>query len=75
MRCAACDKRVKVADVVRLGRRHGFCSLTCRDGWAVDRVLFLESEMNRIYIRCRGQGRELAKNALTGNVPTIGGAE
>jgi hypothetical protein len=75
MRCAGCGKRVRVADAVMLGRRHGFCSLTCRAGFAVDHVLFLEGQMNRIYIRCRGKARELAIAALTGNVPSVGGAE
>lgn len=75
MRCAGCSQKVPDGYGVTLGRRHGFCSAKCRDRWANDRVLFLESEMNRIYIRSRGKARELAKNALTGNVPSVGGSE
>ena len=75
MRCAGCGKRVKVADAVRLGRHHGFCSLTCRDAWAVDNYLHMAETMNRIFIRCRGKARELALAALRGNFPSVGGGE
>lgn len=73
MKCASCTRRVKAGDEIKLGRRHGFCSIRCLNVFAADRVLFLESEMNRIYIRTRGRAREIAHNALTGNVPSIGG--
>lgn len=72
MRCANCGTKVPVGYGVTLGRRHGFCDQTCLKNWAPDRVLHLEEEMNRIYIRSRGLARKLAHNALIGNVPSIG---
>lgn len=72
MRCANCGTNVPDGYGVTLGRRHGFCNQKCRGAWALDRVLHLESEMNRIYIRSRGKARKLALEALIGNVPSVG---
>lgn len=74
MRCANCSTKIPGGYGVTLGRRHGFCGKRCRDQWALARVEFLEGELNRIFIRTRGRARELARNALTGNVPSVGGA-
>lgn len=75
MRCRQCGTKVPDGYGVTLGRRHGFCNKSCLTAWAPERVLFLESEMNRIYIRTRGRARELAQHALTGNVPSTGGVK
>lgn len=73
MNCAQCGTKVEDGAEITIGRRHGFCSYAHRDLWACARVLHLESELNRIYIRTRGRARELARNALIGNVPSVGG--
>lgn len=69
MRCRGCGKRVEnSAEVVSLGRRHGFCSRKCLYSWAPDRVVELERALNLIFIRSRGRARKLALEALTGNL-------
>jgi hypothetical protein len=73
--CAFCGQRVPDGYGVTLGRRHGFCNRQHRDEWALARVLYLEGEMNRIYIRTRGRAREFAHAALIGNVPSVGGVK
>lgn len=69
MTCRGCGAELADGTApVTLGRRHGFCAVRCRDRWAVDRVVQLETALTRILVRSRGKARKLAMAALVGNI-------